>query len=517
MLLLALVLNQLDLGSSATDVKACMANYYISREFGSSPSMIGPLTPEDEAWFKSPTGCNLLGAELGNANNRQCSNICSNTACKVGGFQISALQTAAKLGGFTFTLDAMPATDKDGNIATTAEAITQTYTALKHLKPSGPCDLWVSPFFMTTSRLRLGFQFAAPLAPAHLQLVRTTVKQQLAVDQSPVLEGFKLYTVKVFTGWVWLALLGLYLLTRIMIYILEIRAAGGETWTRLAGPIYVPKKFLQVLLHVHTDKRKMSAYLLCLFTLFLFVVALIYEAKMTDVLLTSHRNSKHKIENEEQCLTRDSCCYSVELFDNILSDADVRYKGMLKLVPGGEKQLWEQVKSGTCLAGLTTSTRLAKAYRSDVGLCGALEPVPSGNGLFSNFEAVPLNTAFALNQAAPNAQNILKLVNKGLGESYSYAYANRGNSILGNYNQYFQKTSTCAEEQTLAQAKTSEQALSVGTFVIPIIILVFIMLLTFFCNFCRCLARPVEDDIPDEDEEEEYGALAEDEDEASRG
>jgi hypothetical protein len=215
----------------------------------------------------------------------------------------------------------------------------------------------------------------------------------------------------------------------------------------------------------------MAASIVCLFTVFTCIIALIYEAKMTDVLLTSHRHAGHKISNAEQCLTKDACCYSVELFEGILADADARYKGMLKPIYGGEKQLWQEVTSGNCLAGLTTNMRLARAYRSNVTLCGVLEPLPSSNGLFSNFEAVPLSAAWAVNQESPNATEILKLVNKGLGGMYGYAEADRTRSILAIYNQYFEKTANCVSEELKTKTKASDIALPVAAFAIPFIII----------------------------------------------
>lgn len=474
--------------------------------------MVGPATPEDETWFKSASwprasGCNLTGAELANQNNRRCSNICSNTACRLGGFSVRMLQAAAQVGGFTFTLDAMPSLDKAGNIATNPDLISHTYTAKNSLKPNGPCDLWVSPFFITKSRLQLNFSFSAPIIPAHLQLVRRSVTQQLAVVDSPVIEGFQFYTTKVFSIWVWVILLVLYLFTRIMIYILELNRAGGETWVayRKYKFISVPKIAIQVATHTYKQHRNMSAHIAGLFVIFMCVIAILYEAKMTDVLLTSHRHSEHKITNAEQCLVKDACCYSVELFDSILSDADARYRGMLKPIYGGEKQLWQEVASGNCLAGLTTSMRLAKAYRSNAALCGSLEAIPSTNGLLSHFEAVPFTSAWAVNQNSPNAQNIINLVNKGLGGMYGYSQADRSFSIFGIYNQYFEKTSTCVTEQLASQIKSSEMALPVATFAIPILIIFLMLLCSFFVACCRCLPKELSvDDSGDEHEQEAY-------------
>jgi len=488
---------------SSSDIQACLVNYYIPREFGSSPTMVGPLTPADEAYFSgSAGGCNLTGAELGNANNRRCSNICSNAACKLGGFQVRMLQVAAELGGFTFTLDAMPAMDAAGNIATNGGSISHTKTAFAHLKPSGPCDLWVSPFFITKARMQLGLTFSAPISQASFQLVRTTVKQQLEVEQSPILGGFQLYTTKVFSCRVWILMYCLYLFTRIMIYILELESAGVETWLHLCGPIYLPQLASRVALHVHTPQRRMSAYILNMLLCFSFIVALIYEAKMTDVLLTGHKSGEYKITSEEQCLVQDACCYSVELFDSVLSGADVRYTGKLRYVMGGEKKLWEEVTSGSCLAGLTTSTRLAKAFRTNGDLCGAIEPVPAITGLFSNFQAVPSSVAWAVRQDAPNAQNILIAANKGLAGAYGYAEVDRMRSIFGIYNQYYEKSSACVEQVALAHSKTSDMALSVSTFAIPFFLVTVMLCSAFIVSFSQSLPKSIVSDGEDSDEYE---------------
>lgn len=470
------------------ELKACLPNYYITREFGSAPLMVGPLSPADQAYFSTGGPCDITGAETGNANNRRCPNICNSDSCKLGGFQIRMLQIAAEKGGFTFTLDAVPARDKNGDLVSAGSGISQTHIALAELKPSGTCDLWVSPFFITKSRMEAGLAYSLPLIPAYMELVRTTSKQMLSVEESPIIAGFQLYTTNVFAPSVWICFGLLYLLVRALIYMLELSRAGEETWIPLCGgPIYVPRIGMQVLFHIHAERRHMSKYILSSFLMFTFIFALIYEAKMTDVLLTSHKDATSAFNNEEQCLVQDQCCFSVEIFRSLLEEADPRYTGKLRYVAGGEKMLWQEVSAGTCMAGLSTNMRLAKAYRTDGSLCGAIEPVPASTGLFANFQAVPMAYGYATRSDAGNKQQVLDIVNKGLAAAYTYAMADVSTSVFGVYQSHFAKSEACVEQEANVKRTTSEEPLPMAAFGIPFVLMLFSLCCIFWCTCCRCI------------------------------
>lgn len=233
----------------------------------------------------------------------------------------------------------------------------------------------------------------------------------------------------------------------------------------------------------------MSKYILGIWLLFICIIALVYEAKMTDVLLTSRHLDLSGLSNIEQCQEQNACCYSVGIIEKLLVEADRRYEGKLRQVVGSEKFLWDEVISGRCKAGLSSSMRVSMALRHNGMLCGEIETVPATAGLLANFMAVPFSDAFAVRKDASTAQSTLDIVNAGLGKTYSYAETNEQQSGFGIYKAHFAKSDDCIVREDFLKSSVSDHPLPVQAFIIPMAWVTFLVTVVFCCTVFRCMPK----------------------------
>eukprot|EP00930_Biecheleria_cincta_P045201 TRINITY_DN31161_c0_g1_i1.p1 TRINITY_DN31161_c0_g1~~TRINITY_DN31161_c0_g1_i1.p1 ORF type:complete len:572 (-),score=77.42 TRINITY_DN31161_c0_g1_i1:44-1759(-) len=487
-------------------LRLCLANYEVTHE-PVNAEFVGPATDEDATFFglqiadnnassnsQPNVTCPLAGLETDKpANNRHCSHICGlvdgQQSCRLKGFLVDVIMGMAKAGNFDFVLDAMPFEAVSGK-----PSLMQTVLAA--LKPSGPCDLWVSPLTMTAARSK-DLDFSMPIVDYHVSLVRKPPTKTNSVESDPIIEGWQVYTTKIFSPWVWAALFGLYCLSRLLVFCAEkVSAPEDQRWARVPVlPFPVPHLLLLVCFGVHRSTRKTSLAVVSIGSVITIIVIILYEAKVTEVLLSEKTTGPQAFQKMEDCGISGTCCYSVQLFrDMLVHAAGTAYANTMKYIEGGDAEMFKLLSDGTCRAAVTSDLSYFSATKRDRQLCSTAQLVPQDQaGLAFDLAYIPKHSAFAVRRGFGQGTDILLKANIGMSKMYSGRHGGTL-SFQEIFSSHFAPNADCAAQMMQSLAEEEDRPISLMQLLLPLVSVASFMILIFCfaqcCNVKEFTASP---------------------------